>query len=65
MLFVLTLASCSFISQFIGGGNNNDTPVIGEYEYKFAVGTGDNVVNIAYVVKTSYTKSSDSTYRRI
>ena len=61
MLFVLTLASCSFISQFIGGENNNDTPVTGEYEYKFAVGTGDNVVNIAYVVKTSYTKSSDST----
>lgn len=58
-LFVLTLTLTG--CEFIIGDSGNTEPVLDEYEYKFTLGKGDDAVDIAYVLKTSYTESQDST----
>ena len=61
-LVILILSLCLLTLFFVSCGQPPEVPPEeNEYEYKFSVGAGDDVVEIAYVVETVYESSSDVT----
>jgi len=58
-VFALLMLTLVFVSCGDNGGD--EPPVENEYAYSFTVGVGEDSVELAYVVKTSYQKSQNTT----